>query len=76
MITGGCCDPGIRAARWPVPLRPHQHLVVEMLSLGPYLLAGVMCDSPLYAVNMFYYHWLVKKLFWPMAGQNRGRQEN
>ena len=27
------------------------------------------------AVNMFYYHWLIKKLLWPMAGQNIARQE-
>ena len=33
------------------------------------------CDSPLYAVNMFYYHWLIKKLFGPMTGQNRARWE-
>ena len=33
-------------------------------------------DSPLYAVSMFYYHWLIKKLLRPMAGQNRTRQEN
>ena len=24
-------------------------------------------DSPLYAINMFYYHWLIKKLLWPMT---------
>ena len=34
-----------------------------------------MCDFPLYAVNMFYYCWLIKKLFWPMAGQNITRWE-
>ena len=27
-------------------------------------------DAPLYAVNMFYYHWLMKNLLWPMIGQN------
>ena len=31
--------------------------------------------TPLYAVNMFYYHWLKKKLNWPLAGQNRTKQE-
>ena len=25
-------------------------------------------------MNMFYYHWSIKKLLWPMAGQNRARQ--
>ena len=34
-----------------------------------------MWDSPLYAVNMFYYNWLIKKLLWPMAGQNKARQK-
>ena len=33
----------------------------------------MMWDSPLYAVNMFYYHWLIKKLIWPMTGQNIAR---
>ena len=28
-----------------------------------------------YAVNMFYNHWLKKKLLWPVAGQNIARQE-
>ena len=32
--------------------------------------------SPLDTVNMFYSHWLIKKLFWPMAGQNITREEN
>ena len=32
-------------------------------------------DAPLYAVNMFYYHWLIKNLLWPMAGQNIARRE-
>ena len=32
-------------------------------------------DSPPYAVNMFYYHWLIKKLLWPMARQNIARWE-
>lgn len=30
----------------------------------------MMWDSPLYVVNMFYYHWLINKLLWPMAWQN------
>lgn len=29
-----------------------------------------MWNAPLYAVNMSDYHWLIKKLFLPMAGQN------
>ena len=29
----------------------------------------MMWDSPLYTMNMFYYHWLIKKLLWPIAGQ-------
>lgn len=33
-------------------------------------------DSPLHAVNMFYYRLLIKKLLWLVAGQNRARQEN
>ena len=33
-----------------------------------------MWDSPPYAMTMFYYHWLIKKLLWSMAGQNRARQ--
>ena len=36
----------------------------------------MMWDSPLYAMNMFYYHWLIKKMLWPMAGQNIARQES
>ena len=35
----------------------------------------LMWDFPLYVINIFYYHWLVKKLLWPMAGQNIARQE-
>ena len=27
----------------------------------------VMWDALLYAVNMFYYHWLIKKLIWPVV---------
>ena len=30
-----------------------------------------MWDSLLYAVNMFYYHRLIKNLLWSMAGQSR-----
>ena len=30
---------------------------------------------PLDAVNMFYYHWLIKKHLWPMTGQNIARWE-
>ena len=29
----------------------------------------MMWDSPLYAMNMFYYHWLIKKLLGPITGQ-------
>ena len=36
----------------------------------------IMWDSPVYAVNVFYYHWLIKQLLWPMAGHNLARQEN
>ena len=36
----------------------------------------MMWDSSLNAVNMFYSLWLIKKLLWPMAGQNRARWEN
>ena len=35
----------------------------------------LMWNSSLYAVNMLYYHWLIKKLLQPMAVQNRARQE-
>lgn len=31
----------------------------------------VMWDAPLHDVNMFYYNWLLKKLFWPKVRQNR-----
>ena len=34
-----------------------------------------MCDFPLYAVNMFYSHWLIKTLLGPMAAQTRTRWE-
>ena len=34
-----------------------------------------MRNAPLYAMNVFYYHWLRKKLFWPMAEQNIAKQE-
>ena len=43
---------------------------------GEEILGSLMWDSPLYAMNIFYYYWLIKKLLWPMAGQNIGRQEN
>ena len=29
----------------------------------------------LYAVNMFYYHWLINKLLWPITGQNKTWRE-
>ena len=32
-------------------------------------------SGPLYAVNMFYYQWLIKKLLWLMAVQNVAREE-
>lgn len=35
----------------------------------------LMWDVPLYAVNVFYYHWLIEKLLWSMAGKNIARQE-
>ena len=35
----------------------------------------LMWDALLYAVNIFYYHWLIKKLNWQIARQNRARQE-
>ena len=35
-----------------------------------------MWDTLQYAVNMFYYQWLIKKLLWPIAGQNTARQES
>ena len=35
---------------------------------------GLMWNSSLYAMNMFYYHRLIKKLLWPMAGQNESRK--
>ena len=50
---------------------------MSLLGLCPSMVkAELMWDSPLHAVNMFYYHWLIKKLFWPMAGQNTARPEN
>ena len=30
----------------------------------------MMWDAPLYDVNMFYYHWLVRNLLYPMAWKN------
>ena len=38
------------------------------------MLSVLMWDSPLYVVNMFYYHWLIKMLIWLMAGQNTAKQ--
>lgn len=32
-------------------------------------------DSPKYAVNIFYFHCIIKKLFWPITGQNIAQQE-
>ena len=29
-----------------------------------------MWDASLYAVSVFYYHWLIKKLIWPIARQD------
>ena len=34
-----------------------------------------MGNVSLYAVNMCHYHWLIKKLIWPIARQNRVRWE-
>ena len=34
-----------------------------------------MWNSPLYAMNMFYFHWLTKKLLWPKPEQNIVRLE-
>ena len=34
-----------------------------------------MWDVCLYALNMFFYHWLIKKLIWLIAKQNRAMQE-
>lgn len=31
---------------------------------------------PLFLLWMFYYHWLIRKLLWPKAGQNRTMQGN
>lgn len=31
--------------------------------------------APLYTVNTFYYQWIIKKLLWPIAGQNIGGRE-
>ena len=40
-----------------------------------YLGSMLIWDSPLCAMNMFYYHLLIKNLLWPMAGQNIARLE-
>ena len=39
------------------------------------LKASLMWDTLLFVLNMFNYHWLGRKWFWPMAGQNIARQE-
>ena len=41
-------------------------------SSTPHLTEGwFMWDSPLYSMNMLYYHCLIKKMIWPVAGHNR-----
>ena len=57
-----------------VPLCPGFHMGVVRGELSSSCLCDgrMMWDSPLYARNMFYYHWLIKK---PMAGQNIARLE-
>ena len=40
-----------------------------------YTASHMMWDSFLYAMNMFYYHWLIKKLLWPITGKNIARLE-
>lgn len=35
----------------------------------------MICDSPLYALNMLYYHVLIKKLLQPLSGQNKVSRE-
>ena len=49
----------------------HMYLWVKRYRVGM-----LMWDSPLYAVSMFCYHGLIKNLLWPMAGQNKARQES
>ena len=34
-----------------------------------------MWDVSWYDVNKFYYHWLIQKLIWPIARQNRAGWE-
>ena len=34
-----------------------------------------MWGTLLYAVNMIYFHWLMKKLLWPMTEENIARQK-
>ena len=43
------------------------HRIVKIAGFGAGEDDSLMWDSPLYSMNMFYYHWLLKKLFWPMA---------
>ena len=35
-----------------------------------------MCDSPLYPVNKFYCHWLIKKLLWANGLTEERQAEN
>ena len=39
-------------------------------------MTSLIWDSPLDTVNMFHYHWLIKKLLSPTTEQNRAKQEN
>ena len=41
--------------------------------LEAYAIYYFAVEFPLYTVNIFYYHWLIKKLLWPMAEQNIAR---
>lgn len=45
---------------------------IAILSI-PNIIYFVMLDSSLYALNMLYYHCLIKKLFCPVEGQNKAR---
>ena len=58
------CSPSPWISRSTVELKTHSIVPVQPHSL-PYNL--MMWDSPLYAVKMFYYHWLIKRLLWPVA---------
>ena len=57
------------------PLHVLWHLSV--CTLLEYYIAALreILESPLYVVDMFYYHWLIKKLLRTMTGQNKARQE-